>query len=185
LLLRLIYDLLHQYDPTGTDPDPDRQRITALVDGVEIWINPLANPDGTYYASDASPSGAISYLTDTAGASAWVDANRNFPDPVQGDHPDGNAWWTETQAMMSFAGAHHFALAANLHGSAEVVSYPWDSRAALLRTTPGIVSWVAPMLLPRPRLVGYMDDLDDGITTAGPVTGLPGRQDYMNYWLGW
>ena len=187
LLLHLIYDLLHGYDPTGTDPDPDRQRITALVNGVEIWINPLANPDGTYFVNDASPNGAIRYLTTASGDNAGVDPNRNFPDPVQGNHPDGEVWWLETQAMMTFAGAHHIALSANLHGGAEVVNYPWDSRAELHPDD----AWY--QLLSRAFATsaqnhgpaGYMTDLQNGITNGWdwyPVHG--GRQDYMNYWHG-
>ena len=31
-----------------------------------------------------------------------VDLNRNFPDPVKGDHPDSYIWQTETVAMMEF-----------------------------------------------------------------------------------
>ena len=44
LLLRLIDSLLCAY---GSDP-----RVTNMVDNMEIWINPLANPDGTYHLGD-------------------------------------------------------------------------------------------------------------------------------------
>ena len=44
LMLRLINHLLTGY---GTDDE-----VTGLVDKLAIWINPLANPDGTYYPDD-------------------------------------------------------------------------------------------------------------------------------------
>ncbi len=112
MFLRLADYLLNNY---GTDPE-----VTNLIDNVEIWINPLANPDGTYYGGDNDVSGAQRYLSN------GVDPNRNFPNP-NGDHPDGNAWAQETQDMMTFADAHHFVMSANTHSGAEVVNYPWDT----------------------------------------------------------
>ncbi|MBK6966466.1 MAG: hypothetical protein IPH20_21865 [Bacteroidales bacterium] len=58
-----------------------------------------------------------------------VDLNRNYPDPEDGDHPDGYAWQPETVAFMNFAGQHDFVAAANFHGGVEVVNYPWDTWA--------------------------------------------------------
>ncbi len=57
LMLRLIDHLLRGY---GDDPE-----ITALVDETEIWINPLANPDATYFGGDDTVADAIrSYTTE-------------------------------------------------------------------------------------------------------------------------
>ena len=50
LTLRLIDYLLTNY---GTD-----SLVTRLVDSCEIWINPNANPDGTYYGGDYTVSSA-------------------------------------------------------------------------------------------------------------------------------
>jgi murein tripeptide amidase MpaA len=44
VLLKLIDHLLLNY---GSDP-----QITNLVNGVQIYINPFANPDGTYYGGN-------------------------------------------------------------------------------------------------------------------------------------
>lgn len=184
LLLHLIDELLRNYDPGSIEPV--KQEITALVDGLEIWINPFANPDGTYYSSDAGVSGAIRYATNANGTNSWVDMNRSFPDPVEGLYPSG-AWRLEVQTMMAFASVRHFALSANFHGGAEVVNYPWDV-------------WCSPHVHPDDdwwRVVardyathaqsdgpaGYMNDLDNGITEGCDwylING--GRQDYMNYW---
>ena len=112
MFLRLADYLLNNY---GTDTE-----VTNLVNNVEIWINPLANPDGTYHGGNNDVSGAQRYLSN------GVDPNRNFPNP-KGDHPDGNAWAQETQDMMAFADAHNFVMSANTHSGAEVANYPWDT----------------------------------------------------------
>ncbi len=113
LMLRLIDLLLSNYD---TDPD-----LAWMVNNMEIWINPLANPDGTYAGGNNTVAGATRY---NAG---WVDLNRNYPDPEDGPHPDGNAWQPETVAFMDFASDHHFVMSANFHGGTELVNYPWDT----------------------------------------------------------
>lgn len=171
LCLRLIDSLLSTY---GTDA-----RITDMVDEMEIWINPLANPDGTYWSGDHTVSGARRYNANS------VDLNRNYPDPDDGQHPDGNSWQLETVAMMNFAGEHSFVISANFHGGAEVVNYPWDTWS---RFHPDDAWWqdishqyadTAQANSPS----GYLTDLNDGITNGYAwytITG--GRQDYMNYW---
>lgn len=176
LLLRLIEELLTRY---GLDPE-----VTALVDGLEIWVNPLSNPDGTYFSSDTSVSGAVRYYTDAQGHAAWVDPNRNFPDPLAGDHPDGEAWWTETQHMRAFAATRRFALSANFHGGAEVVNYPWDHKPGLHPDDAWFIqlSRSYATLCQTDGPPGYMTDLDHGITNGYAwyfVDG--GRQDYMTY----
>jgi hypothetical protein len=175
LSLRLIDSLLVAY---GTDPD-----ITRLVDSLEIWINPLANPDGTYYAGDNTVFGARRYNAN------GVDLNRNFPDPAAGDHPDGNPWQPETQIMMSVAENHSIAISANLHGGAEVINYPWDtwsrSHADESWYVDVSLAWAGSAQANSP--IGYLEssEFPDGITNGYAwyrVTG--GRQDYMIYWHG-
>ncbi len=102
LMLRLINYLLSNY---GTDP-----KVTNIVDQIEIWINPLANPDGTYYGGNNTVNNAIRYNSN------WVDLNRNYSDPEDGPHPDGEEWQTETLRFMEFAENKHFVASANLHG---------------------------------------------------------------------
>ena len=168
-MLRYIDYLLTNY---GTI-----DRITNLVDGMEIYINPNANPDGTYATGNSSVSGA------TRNNANGVDLNRNFRSP-ETLHPDGNAWQPETVAFMDFAEAHDFVMSANFHGGAEVVNYPWDiweerhaddewfqfisheyADTAQLHSPPD-----------------YMDGFNDGITNGYDWYSTEGnRQDYMNY----
>ncbi len=179
LMLRLIDELLAGY---GSDPE-----LTAMVDALEIWINPLANPDGTYYGSDTNVSSAIRGYVTTTGSYTGIDPNRNFPDPDDGDHPDGHAWWTETMAMMNFVLAHHFVISANFHGGAEVVNYPWDtwSRRHVDDDWLIDISHAYADAAQAASPSGYMDGFNDGITNGWdwyPVAG--GRQDFMTYWAG-
>jgi hypothetical protein len=191
LMLRLATELLEHYDPAATDADA--RRLTRLVDELEIWINPLANPDGTYFISDTDISGAIRSPVYPDGSSAGIDLNRNFPDPDDGDHPDGNPWWHETELMMELAERQSFVLSANFHGGAEVVNYPWDTWArrhtddrwfaALSRAYAGAAH--AASTAPPWNDPGYLRDLDNGITNGWdwyPVAG--GRQDFMTFWHG-
>ncbi len=76
LMLRLIDSLLVGYNAGNS-------RIQNMVNNMEIYINPLANPDGTYRSGNTTVSGAWRYNSN------GVDINRNFPDPKGGPHPDG------------------------------------------------------------------------------------------------
>lgn len=171
LMLRLINYLLSNY---GTIP-----RVTNLVNNIEIWINPLANPDGTYAGGNSTVSGARR----TNGN--FVDYNRNFPDPEDGPHPDGNAWQPETIAFMEFAYQHNFTMAANFHGGIELVNYPWDT---WVRRHPDnnwyiYVSREYADTAQANSPSGYFTGQNNGITNGYDwyeVDG--GRQDYMNYW---
>lgn len=171
MTLHLIEYLLENH---GTD-----DQVNKLVNNIDIWINPLANPDGTYAGGNSSVYGA------TRGNANGIDFNRNFPDPEDGQHPDGNDWQPETMAFMAFAEEHNFVMSANFHGGAEVCNYPWDTwwtRHAdddwwiyVCRQFADTVHEYAPN--------GYMTDLDNGISNGYDWYSINGgRQDYMNYY---
>lgn len=170
LMLRLIDTLLSQY---GTDT-----RITNLVNNLEIWINPNANPDGTYYGGNSTVANARRYNYN------GYDINRNFPDP-NGNQYSGQPLQTETSLMMNLANSHHFALSANFHGGAEVVNYPWDYTYSLHPDD----SWWLDTSLDYANSVqangpaGYFTSVSDNGVTNGAdwyvITG--GRQDWHNY----
>ena len=170
LLLRLIDHLLSNY---GTNSE-----ITGLLDHSEIWINPLANPDGTYRSGNSSVNGATRYNANN------IDLNRNYPDPEDGPHPDGNAWQPETIAFMQLAGDNHFVMSANTHGGSEVINYPWDTWSRLAADNDWWIyvcrEYVDTVHVYSPA--SYMDGFNNGITngyTWYTISG--GRQDYMNY----
>jgi hypothetical protein len=170
LTLRLVDYLLTNY---GTNPE-----VTALVDSTEIWINPLANPDGTYFLGNNTVSGAIRYNGN------YVDLNRNFPDTQNGDHPDGNAWQPETMAWMDFLSQHTFVMSANFHGGAEVMNYPWDKFTQLHADDDWfqLVSREFVDTIHVFNSTGYMTDLENGITNGNAWYEIDGgRQDYETY----
>lgn len=170
LLLRLIDYLLTNY---GTN-----DQVNRLIDDVEIWINPLANPDGLYAGGNTTVNGATRFNANS------IDINRNFPDPEDGDHPDGNSWQAETQVFMTLAENQHFVMSANTHSGSEVVNYPWDRWPRLHADDDWwqMVSHEYADLAQLNSPAGYMDGFNDGITNGYAwysVSG--GRQDYMNY----
>ncbi len=117
LLLRLTDTLLKGY---GQDAE-----ITKLVNNLQIWINPLANPDGCYsWDNNLSMENArrVNLFN--------VDLNRDFPEATHGDADDSTGREPETRYMMSFMKEKEFTMAANCHSGAEVVNYPWDGKSA-------------------------------------------------------
>ncbi|HBS87689.1 MAG: hypothetical protein A2W91_15610 [Bacteroidetes bacterium GWF2_38_335] len=170
LMLRLINYLLENY---GGDAE-----VNNLVNNMEIWIMPLENPDGTYAGGNTTVAGATRYNANN------VDLNRNYPNFVEGDHPDGEAWQPEALALMGFTDTVHFVLSANFHGGTEVVNYPWDTKAGLhaddawwyyvSRNYADVVHNYGP--------ADYFEGYDDGITNGYAwYQALGSRQDYMTY----
>lgn len=107
LMLRLIDTLLTGY---GRD-----ERVTRLVDSVEIWINPDANPDGTYRTTETSTSSAVRNNADGA------DLNRSFPCPTGANTIQRK----ETYAIMDFCDKYPFTLSCDHHGGFELIAYVW------------------------------------------------------------
>ena len=176
LMLRLIDYLLTNYATNS--------RVANLVNNVEIYINPLANPDGTYKGGNSSVSSATRFNSDT------VDLNRNFPDFVGGSHPDGELWQPETEAFMNFAEKHNFVMSANFHGGIELANYPWDCKYALNADDNWwnyISKEYADTAKKASGFNGYFTDIVNG-SYPGVTNGAAwykvygGRQDYMNYW---
>ncbi|NJC26848.1 M14 family zinc carboxypeptidase [Neolewinella antarctica] len=167
LMLQLAEDLL-------------RHDRTRLLDDLEIYINPLANPDGAYHHNDRS------LARSRRGNANGVDLNRNYPDPDDGAHPDGQTYQPETQIFMRAARSHGFDLALNVHGGAEVFNYPWDTYR---NRHPDNVWWrrVSREFAQRAQIASgranYFDDRQNGVTNGHdwyPIAG--SRQDYMNYY---
>ena len=167
LLLKLAEELLRE-DQWG------------LLTDIDVYINPLANPDGAYYSSDDN------LARPRRGNANGVDLNRNYPDPDDGDHPDDEAYQPETLIFMKAAREHSFDLALNVHGGAEVFNYPWDTYR---NRHPDNTWWrrVSREFAHRAQVasgrVNYFDDRQNGVTNGHdwyPIAG--SRQDYMNFY---
>ena len=167
LMLRLIDELC-----TSTDT-----RIVNLVNSLDIFIFPDANPDGTYYGGNNTVTGSR-----RANANG-VDMNRNYPDPHSSAHPDGNAYQTETQWFMTLAETYPFVMGANFHGGAEVMNYPWDNTSTR-HADDAWWQYISNEYVANTRAVysGYMTDTySSGITNGADWYMIGGgRQDYMN-----
>jgi len=177
LMLRLIDTLLSGY---GVTPN-----ITNIVKNVEIWINPLANPDGTYKGGNNTVNGAWRYNANS------YDLNRNFPDPAAGPTPGGTRQ-IETTNSINLAKANNFVMSMNFHGGAEVFNYPWDTWSRLHPDDDWFifqgVRYVDTVHANAPST--YLDDLLGYPNIPGIVNGFAwyritgGRQDYMTYFHG-
>lgn len=177
MMLTLIDYLLGAYKDTS---HPKHAEIKNLLDTSEVWINPLANPDGTFNNSANNTSVANA----TRGNANNIDLNRNYPDPDDGPNPDGNTYQTETLAFMNFADSKHFVLSANFHGGIELVNYPWDTYAGAHPDEDYFIhiSEEYRDFCQANSPSGYFDDLNNGITNGYAwyeVQG--GRQDYQIY----
>lgn len=166
LMLRLADYLLKNHGKNS--------RVTTLVDNLEIWINPLANPDGTYRTGNT-------IVSPTRTNANGYDLNRNFPDPQYTVPPVKQK---ETLDMMKFIREHDFVISANFHSGVEVVNYPWDRWSRLhadntwfnniSRKYADTVHLYAP--------VGYMDFRNNGITNGYQWYSVyGGRQDYVTW----
>ncbi|RKE98899.1 putative secreted protein (Por secretion system target) [Ichthyenterobacterium magnum] len=182
MMLDLIDYFITAYNDVGHS---DHARVKNLIDNSEVWINPLANPDGTYYNSASNTSVANARRANANG----VDLNRNYPDPSGVLHPDNQAYQTETLAFMNLAETKHFVVSANFHGGTEVVNYPWDYT---YNRHPDDAWWihVSSEYANNVQADGanngfsnYFTDINNNGITHGAdwylVNG--GRQDYMNF----
>ncbi len=173
MFLHLIDEIVENY---GTDP-----QITRLVNEMEIWINPLSNPDGTYTTDNSNLNGA------TRANANGVDLNRNYPGPVGGPHPDGEAYQPETILFMQLAEDNNFVMSSNSHSGTEVVNYPWDSWRTNYHADNDWWKLISHEYADTVQYYAgsypYFDGFNDGVTHGGSwyvVHG--GRQDYMNYY---
>ncbi len=167
LMLRLIDELL----TSEGSPEVDN-----VMNNVDLFICPNANPDGTYRKGNHTVKGA------TRSNAFGIDMNRNYPDRVEGEHPDGKDYAFETELFMSLADDYQFTMSANYHGGAEVVNYPWDN----CTDTHVDDDWWQMISRQYADLAqcenpDYMTDRDNGITNGADWYMVNGsRQDYMN-----
>lgn len=169
LLMRLAETLA-----SGSNDGGLLQRLTS---GLDIFINPLSNPDGMYRNGDT-------IINPVRTNHNGYDINRNFPDPEVSSAPPLQP---ETVAMMAYMHEKHFVLSANIHAGAEVVNYPWDkwTRPHADDQWFNEVSRRYADTVHRNAIPGYLTFLDNGVT-RGSVWYLirGGRQDYITYELG-
>ena len=167
LMLRFIDYLLE---------NPNLPECANILENVDLYVGPNTNPDGTYHGGNNNVNGATRYNAN------GVDMNRNYADPHGSAHPDGNPYAQETEWFMQLAQENNFVIAANYHGGAEVMNYPWDNTYTLHADD----AWwqlVSHEYADLCHLVNssYMTDYNNGITNGAQWYMIGGgRQDYMN-----
>ena len=168
LMLHLADYLLKNYGLSS--------RVKSLLDNLEIWLNPLANPDGTYGTGNTISS-PVRFNAN------GVDLNRNFPDPFTPNVIKQK----ETLDMIKFLRKHKFVLSANFHSGSEVVNYPWDRWLTKIHADD---SWFNSISRSYADTVhhyagpAYMNLLDNGVTRGALwyiIYG--GRQDFVTWEL--
>jgi hypothetical protein len=163
LMVKLIEDLAMNYGKEN--------RITQLLDTVQIYIMPSMNPDGA--------------IKRQRGNANNVDLNRSFPDFTTSDNQNTQAnREPEIQAMMKFQSQHKFVFSANFHGGAEVVNYPYDTKGDVFP----LDNLVKNISLNYSRKIPYFwnsTEFEHGITNGYDwyeVDG--GMQDWSYHWHG-
>lgn len=165
LMLHLADYLLQNYSTSS--------RVKNLVDNLSIWINPLANPDGTYRTGDVISS-------PTRYNANGYDLNRNFPDPVT----PNTVKQKETLDMVKFLRKHNFVISANFHSGEEVVNYPWDRWSRLHPDNDWFyqISRKYADTVHRNAPSTYMSFLENGVTNGYDwYTIYGGRQDFVTW----
>lgn len=175
VLLRLADYLLRNHQTNS--------EIGQLISDMQIYICPIANPDGVYAGGNNNVSNATRYNAN------YIDLNRNFPNPKYGSHPDGEEHQKETLAFMQYALEEDFDLSINLHGGAEVCNYPWDSWTENQKSHPDkdwFISLCQDFVSQVRTIVGqnYFTDVSyTGITNGGDWYKIYGsRQDWQNWY---
>jgi hypothetical protein len=164
LMLHLADYLLKNYTSSS--------RVKSLLDNLEIWINPLANPDGTYGTGNVI-SAPVRFNAN------GYDLNRNFPDPIT----PNTIKQKETLDMIKFMRKHKFVLSANFHSGSEVVNYPWDRWLSKLHADDAWFNSISRSYADTVHVYSgpaYMNILDNGVTRGALwyiIYG--GRQDFM------
>ena len=168
LMLHLADYLLKNYSLSD--------RVKNLIDNLEIWINPLANPDGTYNNGNVINS-------PTRYNANGYDLNRNFPDPFT----PNTVKQKETLDMIKFLRKHKFVLSANFHSGSEVVNYPWDRWFSKFHADDSWFNAISRSYADTAHVYAgpeYMNFLDNGVTRGADwyiVYG--GRQDFETWEL--
>lgn len=133
VLINFINHLIQNY---GTD-----QEITDMVNGRELWLILMVNPDGYYYNEQTNPGGGGTWRKNrryNGDGTYGVDLNRNFGYEWGHDNSGSSPWTNdftyrgpsafselETKHIRDFVFAHDFVISAFLHSYSNLLLWPW------------------------------------------------------------
>lgn len=160
MLIRFIQLLTSEYN---TNPE-----INFLVNNTEFWINPLSNPDG-YVAQERQNANG-------------VDLNRNFPDFLYDTDCNPHNREPEIAVQMLFSQNFKTHLAANFHGGAVVINYPWDTTYTLFPDNDLVIDLSLAYASLNPTMTNS-SEFPNGITNGAQWYVIHGSfQDWDNYY---
>ncbi|MBN1981209.1 MAG: carboxypeptidase regulatory-like domain-containing protein [Chitinivibrionales bacterium] len=140
----LSYGLMNFLLKGYADRDP---AATKYLDGLEIWVAPHLNPDGTF------PNGNTMSGCRRENGSG-VDLNRDYPAPsISYDQYQRAATYAqaETQACMSFEKKHRFNFSVDYHDNLRAVVCHWSAQ----KVVPVEMSWMRYVAGKYTGVVGY------------------------------
>lgn len=137
-----LYLMRRLLDGYGSDPV-----IASLVNGRQVWIVPILNPDGYVYVEQNSSGLSDGWWRKNRrlnwDGSYGVDLNRNyayqwgFDDFGSSPTPSSEVYRgtgpfsePETAAFRDFIAAHQFRISASFHSYGDLVLYPWGYELA-------------------------------------------------------
>ncbi len=137
ITFEVLHDLArHLLESYGTDP-----RATAIVNGREIWLQPVVNPDGVQYNYQTNPQGGGMWRKNrrnNGGGTYGVDLNRNFgyqwgyDDEGSSPYPSSETYRgaspfsePETVAIRDLCNAREFTVALNYHSYGNYNLHSW------------------------------------------------------------
>jgi len=173
LMLRLADYLLTNY---GSDA-----QATNILDNIVVYINPLANPDGTFYNSPDYTDVSQSIRNNLNN----IDLNRNFP-YINSAVSQNYQIQPEIQIMMDYSDEIDFTMGANGHGGIALINYPWDAWNTNQKITADHdwwqrISWDYANSAQANSPAGYFTG-ESGVTNGGDWYIVNGsRQDFLNY----
>lgn len=132
-----LYVATRLLDGYGSDPV-----ITALVNGRDIWVVPMLNPDGHQYMSQNTQGQSDNWWRKNrrinGDGSFGVDLNRNYGYLWGFDNVGSSPLTTsevyrgtgpfsepETAALRAFMAAHSFTVSLSYHSYGELLLFPW------------------------------------------------------------
>lgn len=132
----LLYFMDHLTDNYGSDPT-----ATGIVNGRELYLVPVVNPDGYVYNETTYPSGGGMWRKnrrDNGDGSYGVDLNRNYGyqwgyDDEGSSPSTSSALYRgpssfsepETQALRDLCESHEFIIIMNYHSYGNLFLFPW------------------------------------------------------------
>lgn len=137
-----LYLMRRLLDGYGVDP-----LVTSLVDGRQIWIVPIENPDGHVYVEQHSGGQSDTWWRKNRrpnpDGTFGVDLNRNYSylwgydDIGSSPTPSSEVYRgvapfsePESAALRDLVAAHAFGISCSFHSYGDLVLYPWGYTAA-------------------------------------------------------